>query len=417
MLRYPPWIGRRVNDVTYPNGGDVAPQLIDFTMLSANLSQPTIGTVVHDSGSTTAAQGDYLMPADGYVQMRITTGESGQFLQLSDTSGLAVDTASTTVFGVNPLSGTYQTYAAGLPGYVNSGIAYADGHIVRLRRTGSTGYAEYSDDEGATWNAIHTFASTNSDPLYVKVWLGAFAAREVAGIPRTTEPPLLILFGWESNSGGVVPDALASAGEKTESTGVQTLNPTTLVFEPLHVGVNNNLEHADITPATTHGWHVGLKNQTEAGALGATPVFMCECGQGSSAINDWADGGAYDVTATARIEAAISGVISETSRTPRVVMWVSFGLNDWVESTTAAAYKAGLIALLDRYVTDYGVIHFYMDNIPASTEYRTAITEVATERDDVTVQDMVGLQFMDIYHLGYTGMKDMVALKISDMSI
>ncbi len=226
--------------------------------------------------------------------------------------------------------------------------------------------------------------------------------------------PVLILFGFESNSGGQVPDGDATVPELSETENVRILNPTTLLLENLHIGVNQNLDHSGLTPHTTHGWHVGIKNRADALTFVLNPpVYICEFGQGGSALSAWQPGGTYHNKMIARYEAAWDEIVGETGKEPVVFMFNSWGINDALVGTTPSTFKAGYLDLLDQINAIHPVKAYMVDNIfSIFPTYRVVIEEMADDRGNIFIQDMQGLPQADAYHLDYVGMKAMSNLKI-----
>lgn len=232
--------------------------------------------------------------------------------------------------------------------------------------------------------------------------------------PQDTTP-VLIPFFFESNSGGMVLNTNCSVGELTTTPLVKTLNPLTLAFEDMQIGVNVNLQHFGITPNTTHGWHLGIKIRQEAGTFieGNRVIYICEGGQGGSILASWNEMGDYYTKLVARMDAAVAAIVAETGQQPRIFPFVSHGINDALAANPASYFKQYELELLDRIDARYGIEAYFMDIIPAAySTYRAVIQEMADERNNIYLQDMDGKQMMDPNHLGYTGMKDQTYEKI-----
>lgn len=231
--------------------------------------------------------------------------------------------------------------------------------------------------------------------------------KNIANHPRN-ENPILILFGFESNSGGQVPNSDATEKELSPTTSVRILNPITLSFENLHIGVNENLDHANLLPHTTHGWHLQLKNRMEAGSFVSPKLYICEFGQGGSVVASWSIGSNYANKMVARYNAAYSGIVSETGQEPTVFMFNSFGINDALAGTVPSTFKAAYLELLDRINSIHSVSAYMVDVIfDIFPTYITVINEMPNDRSNIYLQNMQGKQQQDAYHLGYQGMKDM----------
>jgi len=358
------------------------------------------------------AQADRTLDGDGYVMMeRSGTVNDTVVMSFGTSSGLAG--WQTLPWGVFMNSGTYQCRDNGSD--INTGVAVATGDKVRLRRAGSQITAEKSSDSGVSWTLLRTYSTTTSAQLYIKfnAVLGSRAVLNPMGLGTTAIAALLIFFGFESNSGGQVYTTELTANELAPSTSLYTMRPDTLQFQLLDIGTNNNLDHANVGSDRV-GWHTELKNRVEAGDFGSRPVYMCETGQGSSTVAQWAEGGTYWTKLIARMDAAVAQVTA-LHGAPTIVGWISHGINDELAGTTEAAYKAGELELLGRINTRYGVDAWCIDNVPAagSRNYRTVIPELAAELGNAAVQDFNAHHKQDQYHLSYSGMATMVQEKVS----
>src|ERR1044072_1981924 len=102
---------------------------------------------------------------------------------------------------------------------------------------------------------------------------------------------LLFIFNGESNSGGLGANSGATSHELSVRSSIQILNNYTLLFEDLHIGVNNILQHAGFNDSgpnnQNHGWELGLANKVEANAFPQTQAHLVKTGQGGSLINEW----------------------------------------------------------------------------------------------------------------------------------
>lgn len=230
-------------------------------------------------------------------------------------------------------------------------------------------------------------------------------------ISRPTRP-ILIAFGFESNSGGQVLNTDATVDELAESSVTRILNPLTGLLENLHIGVNQNLGHSGLNP-TTHGWHLQLNERMKAQTFTRPQLYIVEFGQGGSRADQWADGTGNRYTMIARYSAAIDKITDDTGQDPRVFMFNSWGINDAIAETPAASFKESYLELLD-YINSLHEVEAYMVDIifDLYPTYRTIIGEMADERDNIFLQDMQGKQQDDANHLGYEGMKDQTDEKV-----
>ena len=231
--------------------------------------------------------------------------------------------------------------------------------------------------------------------------------------------PLLILFGFESNSGGQALNTDADPSELEPNPLVQILVPATGLFADLDIGTNQNTAHAGLN-TTYHGWHLGLSEQMKAGTgWPRAPLYICEGGQGGSQLTQWNDeADTYYMALLARADAAVDEVTTLEGVPPLVVMFVSFGINDAIHHPDdAATWGPGFEVVLDRLKDRYDIRLFCMDIIPsvnaAYDEYRDAIEALAASRSDILLQDMEGKDMEDENHLSYLGMKQITPEKMT----
>ena len=156
--------------------------------ITANLSGTVVFTIVEDTGSgpvaldlstnngwTESPTGTWTgtigsravsseaLTGDGWVQCTVSSSNNQITMSLGPSNAL-VDYATlpfAMFISTGPNSFGYIPFG-GSP--VDTGPVVAAGDLIRLRRAGSTLYAEYNT--GAGWTTAHTFAATSSDPLY-----------------------------------------------------------------------------------------------------------------------------------------------------------------------------------------------------------------------------------------------------------
>lgn len=229
--------------------------------------------------------------------------------------------------------------------------------------------------------------------------------------------PILIAFGFESNSGGQALDSDATSFELATNPNVRIWNPLASEFQDMTVGgvgKNINQDHYNL-PANRHGWHLELGARMRAGTFVDAPLYLVEFGQGGSIAAEWTPGSNYRNKLTTRYNGAIAGIVAETGAEPDVFMFNSWGINDMIANTSAASFHASYLALLDYIDGLYPVRAFLVDKIFASAgaaPYRFYADQMAALRSNIFVQDMQGKQQMDSFHLGYAGMKAMTDEKI-----
>jgi hypothetical protein len=233
-----------------------------------------------------------------------------------------------------------------------------------------------------------------------------------------TLQPLLIVFGGESNSGGIANNSSATTLELGPR-NLKILNNSTLTsFDSLHIGNNNQVGHAGLEFAfnTGHGFELQLANRYDEGAFGQRQVFLCKAGQGGTVIANWVDGVLYNSIDAyslfiARVEAAISLIQNQTQQTPIVIMFWSQGINDggnnvpsWKTKTKSlfASFRQDLGIILPIYSTQFQGMGFNNTD--------TAIAEIENEISNYKAINTAGAERIDVVagpniHWGYLGMK------------
>jgi len=222
--------------------------------------------------------------------------------------------------------------------------------------------------------------------------------------------PLVFVFTGESNSGGQALNSAATAGELVARSSLQILNNTSLEFDSLDIGTNNNIDHANLDPSLYHGFELGLANEIEGGefsTLGGVR-YLIKTGQGGSTIAQWDEGQTYWTKFLTRINAAKALLKPQC----RWVVGYSQGINDVIAGTATATWKAATIAHLAKIKTALPgcliVMTEFQDMVNGSAAYDTAIQEIADAYDDVTSVDTTGFATDGGNHWSYAGFKDSV---------
>ena len=220
-------------------------------------------------------------------------------------------------------------------------------------------------------------------------------------------PPLVFVFTGESNSGGQALNSAALPVEVAARSSIQILNNTTLAFQALDIGANNNIDHAGLDPALYHGMELGLANHIEAGAFQCrTSVQLIKTGQGGSLISQWNVGGTYWTKFLERVDAA------NMHPSTQWVVWYSQGINDANGGNPVATWKAATVSHLAKIkaalpgclilMTEFG-------SLPGgNATYDTAIQEIAAADPDVVSVAFPGADSDDDYHWSYAGFRNTV---------
>ena len=145
---------------------------------------------------------------------------------------------------------------------------------------------------------------------------------------------LLIVAQGESNTGGIALNANLHP-EEIGPRNLNFLNVTTLLFEPLHIGVNNNLDHLGLD-STTHSWENGLATINEGDST--RDIWYVQAGQGGSKVLEWVGGFGGGIPKRDERLAAAKSVEDFDD----VVFWISIGINDARDATPLADYRDAL---------------------------------------------------------------------------
>lgn len=198
---------------------------------------------------------------------------------------------------------------------------------------------------------------------------------------------LLIMFAGESNAVGYANNSDATGSELGSRAKVKILNGTTLLFETLNIGTNNDFEISG-----QHGWELQLANQMDSGGIaGFTEVYIVKFAKGGTKIADWNTGGTWESRMQTRMSAALS-IISGLGKTARIVCWYSQGINDvgttltadWISGTTAffshlrSLYGAQLPILMTKFQPAHTRFNGDMDTIDAADTYLKTIDATGT---------------------------------------
>lgn len=224
-------------------------------------------------------------------------------------------------------------------------------------------------------------------------------------------PPIstpLIVFTGESNAGGYALNSQALPAELEELPEVQILNNDTLLFEDLHIGVNNKLGHTGHEDSwyTTHGWELQLANNVEAGVSFPNPCYLVKTAQGGSAIADWDPAYDYWTWFQDRVDAAISLVRDATGREPTLYIFYSQGINDGIAGTNINTWKTLTLAHFDKIRVKYGFVPIVMTKFMNTySAINTAIDQLVLLRPDLYAVNTSDATLRDANHWDYAGMK------------
>ncbi len=219
---------------------------------------------------------------------------------------------------------------------------------------------------------------------------------------------LSFVITGESNAGGQVFNTAPTSEELAPTSEVQILNNTSLVFEDLDIGTNNNIDHFGLTCCTTHGFELELANRTKEYAFTDLPmVYLLKTGHGGSRLSQWDVGQSYWTKFLERTAAAKTQLPS-----PRQwVVWMSLGINDFYASTSTASFKSAMLSHINKIKADLPGAIVIMTQFQSMTanggyvSYNQAMAELAASEEGVYVVDSTGAALDDMNHWSYTGLK------------
>lgn len=233
------------------------------------------------------------------------------------------------------------------------------------------------------------------------------------GASAYNNPQLLIVVTGESNSGAEgCRNTVLSANDLLPRQSVQIINNTTLIFEDLHIGVNDNLGHYGLSDNIVHGIEHFVCTAVEARTLRPNPAYVVKTGQGGSRIAQWDvdDVSGYWTTFQNRIAAAQSALSGMRYRT---VVFYSQGINDIVASTPTATWKTKTIDHLAKIRAVLGpetlvAMTKFMPPMTA-TGYNSTIDEIVSSDPYTFAIDTTGAELYNSYHWNDVGFQNVVS--------
>lgn len=236
-------------------------------------------------------------------------------------------------------------------------------------------------------------------------WITSLDISKITG--ASTAPALCIIAVGESNSGGVAPNASAFAWELASRPELQMLNTSTLLFENLDIGTNNNLNHTGLTSAT-HGWELELANACKREEFDRD-VYYVQTGQGGATAAEWLPGAgglaAFDSSFLPRVNAvkSIFGI-----RPVQYVVWLSLGINDAIAATNSYLVKGYLRTLIKAIKDELPDVKICVGRIMRTNANYEAIDDRIVELADdpaIRVVSITSLTTDGGNHWDYQGMR------------
>ena len=217
----------------------------------------------------------------------------------------------------------------------------------------------------------------------------------------------IVVACGESNSGGYVNNAFATAGELASRSEVKMWVPAgTDTFQDLDIGTNNNVSHFGLT-SSTHGWELQLANDVAAGVWSQNPMYYVQTGQGGSTLAQWGAVGAYWTEWLDRIN-KVKAYCTANSITPEWIVWVSIGINDAIAGTPTGTVQSSLITWINLIKAELPSCKIVITELtPSYPTYTAAIRAVADSETDVSFAYTQDLGLGDPNHWNYAGMKSL----------
>lgn len=226
----------------------------------------------------------------------------------------------------------------------------------------------------------------------------------------------MFIFTGESNSGGMALNTSAMTDELAPQSQIQILNNSSLSFESLDIGTNNNIGHFGLNCCTTHGFELQLANRVkENPSLYGDTVYLVKTGQGGSSAASWNIlCGAYcDSTANyfgkfyTRVTSANTLLVNKKIRK---VIIMSIGINDIIAGTNNDSFRVQVVRNINRFrvVTRDTTTPIIMTKFFGTvTKYNNTIDSIANNSglSRVYTVDGSGAGTLDAYHWNYDGLK------------
>lgn len=207
---------------------------------------------------------------------------------------------------------------------------------------------------------------------------------------QTKLPISIIVIAGESNAGGFAKNSDLSNEEKAERPEMKIFNNTTMVFENLHIGVNNLLGHVGINDSLTqHGFECGIANYTKMGYVWG-PLYVVKSGFGGAIIKYYND--STDVSylgsgknpwqllkqrldSAKKIVKDLNGGVS-----PKIYLLWTQGINDSNQGTNSGAWKDSTKSFFTKFRLRYGPVPIFTTLLMSPfTEYSSRISEYCSE--------------------------------------
>ncbi|MEO6489288.1 MAG: Ig-like domain-containing protein [Ferruginibacter sp.] len=225
----------------------------------------------------------------------------------------------------------------------------------------------------------------------------------------------LVIIQGESNATGLASNSSALSSELTTRPSVRILNNSTFSFEPLHIGVNNNIAQNSASPTSQHGLELGLANEAESGRFCLSPLYLVKCGKSGSRIKEWLAGNptGYWNESMTRIDAAIASLQSQGIQC-RITVWQSMGLNDLYSDdyydfrdTTWIPWKADMLQFKAQLRARYGSnIPFINTKFHAAYDWNFVFDQMVAQDPLARTVDETGTTYVDPnVHWDYNGFK------------
>lgn len=419
--------GGPLNPVTPP---DIQPIVWDQLVQSVNAGSGTLtfnNATLPNGGSSAKKLGD----VNSYVEFTMppTIAQSGNVaLMVSSLDDANYGWLSSPTFKVALYyDGTSYSYSINdsITPIALSGTP-AVGDILRIERTSVDDLSiKLSVNAGASFSTLATLTNILSgvDYPYIKgvnllqgaskrshLATGYKLRNKILNLDNNEVP--LFIFAGESNSGGRVPNASATAGELLPNPNVQIINNNNLLLEDLDIGTNNLLGHTGLS-TVEHSWELQLANNSASGYLGYLPAYLVKTGQGGAQIANLVNGGNYlGVNSWQlfkdRVDAAIAQIqVLYPAKTIVPMVFMSIGINDGILGNNPVTWRTAVEGYISDIRARYGAtIPVIMTKIPATYATFNAQIDNITAADNRVLSVVTSdASMLDANHWDYAGQK------------
>lgn len=211
-------------------------------------------------------------------------------------------------------------------------------------------------------------------------------------------------MGGESTGGGRSLNSDTITGEGFVHSNVKILSTTAYTFSSLQIGVNNLG-----ACGTCHGWELGIANQMDStdSAFKALPVYLVKRAVGGTKIADWDSSTTIYHNLIRSIDSGISKLTVALGRDNfRISYWYGIGINDHINNTNIATFKANVKFHFELLRARYGMFPIFIFKCPpAYATYNVPLIEICSEIEHCYTIETSDLSMQDAFHWNHNGNK------------